>query len=60
MCKTSPRRGMKVSGPSDHAWTDQIKAHAYEPVSNRGRPIVIQRFKANPAKGGTQSNLPRT
>ena len=51
MCKTSPRRGMKVSGPSDRAWTDQIKAHAYEPVSNRGRPIAIQRFKANPAKG---------
>jgi hypothetical protein len=43
---------MKVSRPSDRAWAAQIKAHVYEPVSNRGRPIVIQRFKANPAKGG--------
>jgi hypothetical protein len=50
---------MKVSGPSDRAWAAQIKAHVYEPVSNRGRPIVNQRFKANPAKVGARDLISR-
>jgi hypothetical protein len=46
------RRGMEVSEPSDHTWVDQITAHVYEPVSNHGHPIAIQRFESNHAKGG--------
>jgi hypothetical protein len=42
---------MEVSEPSDHTWVDQITAHVYEPVSNRGRPIAIQLFKSNHANG---------
>jgi hypothetical protein len=47
--KDTDRRGMEVFEPSDLTWVDL--ARVYEPVSNRGRPIAIQRFKANLAKG---------